>query len=115
MEPTASSIVNFQPISLEQLVDSPMIAGRYFREVALAPEVSPRHYLDIVADHPEDLEVPQARIDELSQAIRQAGLLFRSHHYDDYRFLNHAFEQHLASGDRSPAVPGQSSFGQFFP
>jgi predicted metalloprotease with PDZ domain len=87
MEPTASSIVNFQPISLEQLVDSPMIAGRYFREVALAPEVSPRHYLDIVADHPEDLEVPQARIDELSQAIRQAGLLFRSHHYDDYRFL----------------------------
>jgi predicted metalloprotease with PDZ domain len=83
----SSSVVNFQPVSLEQLVDSPMIAGRYFREVALAPEVSPRHYLDIVADHPEDLEVPQARIDELSQTIRQAGLLFRSHHYDEYRFL----------------------------
>jgi predicted metalloprotease with PDZ domain len=82
-----SSVVNFQPVSLEQLVDSPMSAGRYFREIALAPEVSPRHYLDIVADHPEDLEVPQARIDELSQAIRQAGLLFRSHHYDEYRFL----------------------------
>ena len=86
MEPT-SSVVNFQPVSLEQLVDSPMIAGRYFREIALAPEVSPRHYLDIVADHPEDLEVPQARIDELSQTIRQTGLLFRSHHYDEYRFL----------------------------
>ncbi len=26
-----SSVVNFQPVSLEQLVDSPMIAGRYFR------------------------------------------------------------------------------------
>ena len=86
MEPV-SSVVNFQPVSLEQLVDSPMIAGRYFREIALAPEVSPRHYLDLVADHPEDLEVPPARIDELSQAIRQAGLLFRSHHYDEYRFL----------------------------
>jgi predicted metalloprotease with PDZ domain len=86
MEPT-TSVVNFQPVSLDQLVDSPIIAGRYFREVALAPEVSPRHYLDIVADHPEDLEVPQVRIDELSQAIRQAGLLFRSHHYDEYRFL----------------------------
>lgn len=86
MEPT-SSVVNFQPVSLEQLVDSPMIAGRYFREIALAPEVSPKHYLDIVADHPEDLEVPQARIDELSQTIRQTGLLFRSHHYDEYRFL----------------------------
>ena len=86
MEPT-SSVVNFQPVSLEQLVDSPMISGRYLREIALAPDVSPRHYLDIIADHPEDLEVPQARIDELSQAIRQAGLLFRSHHYDEYRFL----------------------------
>ncbi len=86
MEPV-SSVVKFQPVSLEELVDSPMIAGRYFREIALAPEVSPRHYLDIVADHPEDLEVPQARIDELSQAIPQAGLLFRSHHYDEYRFL----------------------------
>jgi predicted metalloprotease with PDZ domain len=86
MEST-SSVVNFQPVSLEQLVDSPMIAGRYFREIALAPDVSPRHYFDVVADHPEDLEVPQARIDELSQAIRQAELLFRSHHYDDYRFL----------------------------
>ena len=83
----ASSVVHFQPVSLEQLVDSPMISGRYFREIALAPEVSPRHTLDIVADRPEDLEVPQARIDELSQAIRQAGLLFRSHHYDEYRFL----------------------------
>ena len=86
MEPTRS-VVNFQPVSLEQLVDSPMIAGRYSREIALASDVSPRHYLDIVADRPEDLEVPQARIDELSQAILQAGLLFRSHHYDEYRFL----------------------------
>jgi len=85
-DPT-SSVVNFQPVSLEQLVDSPMISGRYFREIALAPEVSPRHYLDMVADRQENLEIPQARVDELSQAIRQAGLLFRSHHYDEYRFL----------------------------
>jgi predicted metalloprotease with PDZ domain len=84
---SGSAVVNFQPVSLEQLVDSPMISGRYFREIALAPEVSPRHYLDIVADRPEDLEVPQARMDELSQAIRQTGLVFRSHHYDEYRFL----------------------------
>ena len=46
MEPT-SSVVNFQPVSLEQLVDSPMIAGRYFREIALAPgsftQALPRH------------------------------------------------------------------------
>jgi predicted metalloprotease with PDZ domain len=110
MEPS-SSVVNFQPVSLEQLVDSPMISGRYFREIALAPEVSPRHYLDIVADRPEDLEVPQARVDELSQAIRQAGLLFRSHHYDEYRFLitlsnnisGAAIDHHQSLDNRRPA------------
>ena len=86
-QPVSSSVVNFQPVSLDQLVDSPMMSGRYFREVALAPEVSPRHFLDIVADRPEDLEVPPVWVDDLSKAVRQAGILFHSHHYEEYRFL----------------------------
>lgn len=110
-QPTPASVVNFQPVPLEQLVDSPMIAGRYFRELALAPESSPKHFLDLVADRPEDLEVPQVWIDDLSRAIRQAGILFRSHHYDEYRFLitlsnniSGAAIDHLQSlDDRRPA------------
>ncbi|MBW4039716.1 MAG: M61 family metallopeptidase [Acidobacteria bacterium] len=86
-QPISSSVVRFQPVSLDQLVDSPMMSGRYFSEVALAPEVSPRHFLDIVADRPEDLEVPPVWVDDLSKAVRQAGILFHSHHYDEYRFL----------------------------
>ena len=85
--PVSSSVVNFQPVSLDQLVDSPMISGRYFREIALAPEVSPKHFLDIVADRPQDLEVPPVWINDLSRAVRQASILFRSHHYEQYRFL----------------------------
>ena len=86
-EPISSSVVKFQPVSLDQLVDSPMISGRYFREVALAPEISPRHFLDVVADRPEDLEVPPVWVDDLSRAVRQVGILFHSHHYEEYRFL----------------------------
>ena len=86
-QPDFSSVVKFQPVSLDQLVDSPMISGRYFREVALAPEISPRHFLDIVADRTEDLEVPPVWVDDLSRAVRQAGILFYSHHYEEYRFL----------------------------
>ena len=47
----------FKTVSLEQLVDSPVLAGRYFREVALAPEISPKHYLDMAADGPEEIEL----------------------------------------------------------
>src|ERR1700733_3933257 len=36
--------VSFAPVSVEQLVDSPLITGRYFREFPLAPEVTPKHY-----------------------------------------------------------------------
>src|SRR5581483_11407053 len=49
--------LKFETVSLEQLVDSPLLTGRYFREWPLAPEVTPKHYLDAVADGPEDLEI----------------------------------------------------------
>jgi predicted metalloprotease with PDZ domain len=50
--------ITFRPTSLDRLVDSPLIAGRYFREIPLAPDVTPAHYLDIVADTPADLDIP---------------------------------------------------------
>src|SRR5205823_4750316 len=40
--------------TVEQLEDSPVIIGQYFHEFALAPEVTPKHYIDVVADSPED-------------------------------------------------------------
>ncbi|HUA82203.1 MAG TPA: hypothetical protein VL997_17630, partial [Dyella sp.] len=40
-----SNSVTFHTVSLEQLVDSPVISGRYFREIRLAPEITPKHYL----------------------------------------------------------------------
>jgi hypothetical protein len=45
----------FKTVSLEQLIDSPVLAGRWFREIDLAPEVSPKHYLDLAGDGPEDI------------------------------------------------------------
>jgi predicted metalloprotease with PDZ domain len=49
--------------------------------------VTPKHYLDMVADRPEDLEIGQAHIDALRQVVRQAGEMFQSRHYDIYRML----------------------------
>ena len=101
----------FKTMSLETLIDSPVLAGRYFREVALATDVTPKHYLDMAADGPEELELSQAHIDEFDKLVREAGALYKSHHYGSYHFLvtlsdevaHFGLEHHQSSDDRVPA------------
>ncbi|QRN56005.1 M61 family metallopeptidase [Dyella caseinilytica] len=109
--PELSNTVTFQTVSLEQLVDSPLISGRYFREIPLAPEITPKHYLDMVADTPASLQINQSRIDQFSELVRQAGILFHSRHYDSFHMLvtlsnqisGDAFDHHQSLDNRRPA------------
>lgn len=102
--------VAFQPVSLEQLIDSPVLTGRYFREVPLAPEVTPRHFIDIAADGPEQLALSSEHIAELGRLVREAGAMFGSRHYTSYHFLvtisdntaHFGLEHHQSSDDRLP-------------
>ena len=106
-----SNSVTFHTVSLEQLIDSPVIPGRYFREILLAPEITPKHYLDLVADTPASLQIDQSHIDHLSELVRQAGILFHSRHYDSFHMLvtlsdqiaGDAFDHHQSLDNRRPA------------
>src|SRR3984885_2008552 len=51
---------SFAPVSVEQLVDSPVITGRYFREFPLALEITPKHYLDVAGDAADDVNLTPA-------------------------------------------------------
>ena len=51
---------HFAATNVEQLQDTPVITGQYFHEFALAPEVTPKHYIDVVADAPEDSDLRPA-------------------------------------------------------
>ena len=101
---------SFKTVSLEQLVDSPVLAGRWFREIALAPEVSPKHYLDLAGDGPEDVLLSQQHIDQFSRLVRETGALYKSRHYGSYHFLvtlsdqvaHFGLEHHQSSDDRVP-------------
>ncbi len=103
-----STTKKFRTVSLEQLVDSPVLAGRYFKEIPLAPEISPKHFLDIAGDGPEDIELSQEHIDEFSRLVRETGALYRSRHYGAYHFLvtlsdqvaHFGLEHHQSSDDR---------------
>jgi predicted metalloprotease with PDZ domain len=49
--------IQFSPAPLETLIDSPVIAGEFFRTIDLTPGKNPPHFLHIVADSAAALEI----------------------------------------------------------
>lgn len=83
----AGGTTHYAATTVEQLEDSPVIAGEYFHEFALASEVSPKHYIDVVSDLPEDSNLRPALLTELSNLVRETGAAYDSRHYNVYHFL----------------------------
>jgi predicted metalloprotease with PDZ domain len=108
---SAGALTRFRPVPLNMLVDSPVLAGRFFRQIPLAEEVSPKHYLDIAADAPEDLKPSADLIAAFSNLVRETGVLYASRHYESYHFLltlsdsvaHFGLEHHQSSDDRVEA------------
>ena len=80
-------LTHYAVTNVEQLEDSPVITGEYFHEFALAPEITPKHYIDVVADSPEDSQLRPALLTELSNLVRETGAAYASRHYNVYHFL----------------------------
>lgn len=83
----SGSKVSFQPVSFNTLVDSPIFAGKYFRKFDLTQDDKVSVTLNVMADHPEDLAATEAQIQAHKNLVKQANLLFGSHHYAHYDFL----------------------------
>lgn len=79
----SGNIIRYQPVDYETLVDSPVFAGRHFRAVPLAPNVT----LNIVADAAKYLAATPAQIDAHKKLVDQALKLFGMTPYDHYDFL----------------------------
>ena len=108
----------FQSVPFNTLVDSPVIAGKYFRELDLTPAGSSVHrYLDMVGDDVAAIEISPTQVAGYRHLVEQAQALFHSHHYGDYRFLltlsdyvsRGGLEHHQSSDDR--ARSGAKMFG----
>ena len=83
----AGDATTFKPVSLNNLVDSPIYAGKYFKRVDLNPGGDAPVHLDIVADEPKYLEMTPEQLQVHRNLVTQATKLFGSHHYDHYDFL----------------------------
>jgi predicted metalloprotease with PDZ domain len=101
------------------LEDSPAIAGQYFHEFPLAPEMSVKHYIDVVSDLPDDSNLRPALLEEISSLVREANTAYGSHHYNTYHFLltlsDVAGGEGLEHGQSSDNGVGEKTFAPVHP
>ncbi|MFZ0274268.1 MAG: peptidase M61 [Acidobacteriaceae bacterium] len=103
--------VHFKETTLNTLVDSPLIAGEYFKRVDLSTGPDNPVFLDVVADEAKDLEITPEELQDHKNLAIQAQKLFASHHYDHYDFLfmltdvvgGEGLEHHQSSEDGTRA------------
>ncbi|MGI9103444.1 MAG: M61 family metallopeptidase [Terriglobales bacterium] len=83
-----TSSINFQPATLTTLVDSPVIAGEYYKAIPLSPsgEARPAE-LDIAADSAAALGTTPETDAHYRSLVTEAGVLYGARHYRDYHFL----------------------------
>jgi predicted metalloprotease with PDZ domain len=94
----SGDVVTFKPVTLNNLVDSPIYAGLYFKRVDLNPGGDAPVHLDIVADAPKYLEMTPEQLKVHRALVTQAVKLFGSHHYDHYDFLFSLSDQLSGNG-----------------
>ena len=104
----AGGTIRFQPVTLERLCDSPVISGRFYKEVALGPDEGPKHFLCLAADSEAALALSPELKAKYDRLVAEAYALFGARHYNSYQFLlalsdrvgHFGLEHHESSDDR---------------
>jgi len=104
----ADGSTDFEPTSLTTLVDSTLLAGRYFRTLELGG--TPAVKLAIAADQPAALAISAETLAHYRNLVAEASALFGATHYRHYQFewaltdqiMPDGVEHHESSDDRSP-------------
>jgi predicted metalloprotease with PDZ domain len=91
------SRIGYQPTTLETLVDSPLLAGKYSKEIPLDEGARPVSIF-AVADKAKMLEVKPDTLAKHKALVAQADKLFASRHYKHYTFLASASDRYSGIG-----------------
>ena len=79
--------VQYAATTVEMLEDSPVMTGLYFHEYALAPELSPKHYMDLIGPTASSVEARPEIVEQMSRVVREGLATYGPPHYADYHFL----------------------------
>lgn len=107
----ADGKLRFRPVSLEQLLDAPVLAGRHTARVPLAQDGTSAVTLDLVAPQPGDLAIPPERVDDLHRMVTQARAVFGTPPFGRYEVLARMSEDGSSGGTehRTSAEIGMAS------
>ncbi len=87
-EGRSGDTVDYRDVPFDILVDSPVYAGRYAKNIDLTPAGSKVPVrLGVVADAPKYLETKPKQIEQHKAMVEQALKLYGAQHYDHYQFL----------------------------
>ena len=108
IENESGSTTTYQTVSLEMLADSPVLCGRYFKEIPLGTVSGAPHSLVIACDRAQGLNASPEVVDQYKRLVTEAQALFGARHYRSYRFLmtlsdqfpHNAVEHHECSDNR---------------
>ena len=100
--------IRFAQVSFEQLVDSPLFAGQFYKQIDLAPGAAVPVRLNVFGDRAANLEITPDQIAHHQALVKQAVGLFGAQHYHHYDFLfavsdrtgSFGLEHHQSSDDR---------------
>ncbi|HTX59799.1 MAG TPA: hypothetical protein VMH02_08965 [Verrucomicrobiae bacterium] len=79
--------VTFGDVSLEHLIDSPLDAGTNYRRWLLWQDGGAAAYLNVFADVPSELAVPDKTIAHYQQLVREMLAMYGARHWRNYNFL----------------------------
>lgn len=82
-----NGLATFAPVTLEHLADSPVFAGRHYRQIDLDPGGRSPVRLNVVADDEAMLAATDAHIELHRNLVDQADRLFSARHFNHYDFL----------------------------
>lgn len=110
MARTSGGVIEFAPVPLTTLVDSPVQAGAHRRRIELGPPSGPPVAVELASDGETGLEVSPEQVAQWKQLVAEAVTLFGATHYRRYVFLytlsdgvdHYGLEHHESSDDRVP-------------
>ena len=79
--------VEFEPETLRNLVDCPLICGEFLRTIELKPKNFPPVFMHLVSESPEAIQLDETVIDKYRNVASEAGALFGGGHFSEYHLL----------------------------
>ncbi len=96
--PAPSGEVRFKQVDFDTLIDSPLLAGKYYKRFDLDPGSDRPVYIDAVADRASELEAKPEIIAAHREMVRQSYRLYGSKHFKHYHFLLSVSERYARIG-----------------